>query len=126
MFGHVCGQSVSTACPACGHGVGTGRSPRNRGRGATLIGVSTSNCQTTKEAATEIISVALFRRAHEAGLVITRRWVDGELERLRAHPPTCRCNEPCGLSNLVSANKVHWTATLWDRQYRRSKVAARR
>ena len=74
----------------------------------------------TREVATKIVSVSLFGRAHEAGLTITRRWVDSQLERLRTHPSECRCNEPCGLARMVTANKVHWTAVTWQRQYTRA------
>jgi hypothetical protein len=87
---------------------------------------SSANAQTTREAASEIVSVALFRKAHEAVLVITRRWVDEQLGRLRSHPETCRCNEPCGLSHLVTANKVHWTAVTWQRSIRARALLARR
>ena len=88
--------------------------------------MSSSNCSTTKEAAVEIISVHLFRKASEAGVVIRRRWVDEQLARLRSHSPTCRCNEPCGISHEVTAAAVDWTASGWQRAYRKSQVLARR
>jgi hypothetical protein len=72
----------------------------------------------------EIVSVALFRRAHELGVAITRRWIDEQLERLGSHPPGCRCPEPCHLR--VSASKVHRLAASWQRQYGRAQVLARR
>jgi len=84
------------------------------------------NCVTTREAASEIVSVALFRRAYEGDVVITRRWVDEQLDRLRSHPETCRCNEPCGLSHLVTGNKVTWTAAQWQRSIRARALLARR
>jgi hypothetical protein len=95
--------------------------------GATLITVPGANgAVTSREAATEIVSVALWARAYEAGVNITRTWVDSQLERLRSHPPDCRCSEPCGLAGKVTANRVHWTASSWSRQYRRAGVLARR
>lgn len=81
---------------------------------------------TTREAATEIVSVALWARAYQADVSITRAWVDSQLDRLKSHPPGCRCSEPCGLVGKVTANRVHWTATSWQRQYRRAGVLARR
>jgi hypothetical protein len=84
------------------------------------------NAVTTKEAATEIVAVALFRRAYAAGIPIARRWVDAELEQLRAHPPQCRCPDPCHLAREVAAAKVDWIASSWMRQYRWAQVKARR
>jgi len=80
----------------------------------------------TREANTEIVAVHLFGRAHEAGVVIDRCWVEDQLERLRSHPTDCRCNEPCGLAQKVTANKVHWIAVCWQRQYRKTKTLAQR
>jgi hypothetical protein len=75
----------------------------------------------------EIVSVALFGRAHEAGIPITRRWVNEQLARLGTHPDGCRCSEACGeIARSMSARSVTWTATTWQRQYGRSLVAARR
>jgi hypothetical protein len=97
------------------------------GLGAHSFTVSGAyNAVTTREAAAEIVAVHLFGRAHEAGATITRRWVDDQLERLRSHPPDCRCNEPCGLARQVTAAKVDWTASGWQRQYRWAQVRARR
>jgi hypothetical protein len=73
---------------------------------------------TTREAATEIVSVHLFGRAHEAGVAITRRWVDGQLERLCAHPPGCRCSEPYDLVRQVSPSRAYWTARTWQNSIR--------
>jgi hypothetical protein len=93
--------------------------------GATLAVVT--GCVTTREAATEIVSVALFRRAHEAGVIITRRWVDEQLDWLRAHEPTCRCAEPCGLAGqLPSGSQVYWLAAGWQRQARIAAIRGRR
>jgi hypothetical protein len=84
------------------------------------------NAITSREAAMEIVSVHLFSRAYDGDIVATRRWIDDQLARLRNHPDGCLCREPCALAAKVSANKVHWTVQSWQRQYRRSKVSARR
>jgi hypothetical protein len=95
--------------------------------GVTLVAVSrTANAVPLREVATEIVAVALFGRAHEAGVAITRRWVDGELDRLRSHPNGCHCSEPCQLVARTTANKVHWVASGWQRQYGGARVLARR
>lgn len=95
--------------------------------GATLIAVAgIANAVTTREAATEIVAVHLFGRAHEAGVTITRRWVDDQLERLRSHAPGCHCCEPCDLARTTTANKVHFISVGWQRQYTRAQVLARR
>ena len=95
--------------------------------GVTLIGVGSRNvAATTREAACKIVSVALFARAYEAGISITRTWVDEQLDRLRSHPQPCRCCEPCDLAAMTTGNKVHWTASGWMRQYRRAGVLVRR
>jgi hypothetical protein len=86
-----------------------------------------TSCATTREVATEIVAVSLFRRAHEAGVAITRRWVDDQLERLRSHPDGCRCGEPCNLAGqLPSGSQVSWIAVGWQRQARIATIRARR
>ena len=84
------------------------------------------NAATPKEVATEIVAVHLFGRAHDAGVAITRRWIDEQLARLRSHPPECRCAEPCGLVRKVAAGRVYFTASQWQQQYGRARVLARR
>ena len=75
----------------------------------------------------EIVSVALFNRAHEAGIPITRHWVNEQLARLGNHCSGCRCSEPCGeIARSVSARSVTWTAALWQQQYGKARVLARR
>jgi len=88
--------------------------------------VSSRNAVTTREAACEVVSVALFARAYRDDISITRTWVDEQLHRLRSHPQGCRCPEPCDLAAMTTGNKVHWTASSWMRQYRRAGVLARR
>jgi hypothetical protein len=121
-FEAFCVQAVSTPCPRTEAVL-----YRLDHNGCTLIAVGRgNNAVTTREAATEIVSVALWALAYQADVNITRTWVDSQLERLRAHPQPCRCSEPCGLVGKVTANRVHWTATSWQRQYRRAGVLARR
>ena len=88
--------------------------------------VSTGNAAKRREVATEIVAIGLFNRAHTDGIVITRAWVDGQLERLRGHSMGCPCPEPCQLIALVTANQVHWTASTWQQQYGKARVLARR
>ena len=61
--------------------------------------------QYTREAQAEVLAVHLYSTATKAGVVITRRWVDGQLAALRSHPPHCRCSAPCGLSGAASPSK---------------------
>jgi hypothetical protein len=86
--------------------------------------VSRTNAKLQAEADVEIVAVALWRRAHESGVIITRRWVDEQVERLRTHRPGCVCSEPCQLD--VSAKEVAFIAISWQRQYTMSRVLARR
>ena len=43
--------------------------------------------QYTREAQAEVLAVHLYSTATKAGVVISRRWVDGQLAALRSHPP---------------------------------------
>jgi len=100
-------------------------SPDNGGPRCTLTLVPKTG-DPTREVNTEIVAVHLFGRALDAGAAITRRWVDEQLEGLRAHPPECRCSAPCSLTRSVTASQVRYTAVSWQRQYRRAQVLARR
>jgi hypothetical protein len=101
--------------------------PTIGGIGVTIHIVSrTTNAVLQSEADTEVMAVHLFGRAYESGVVITRRWVNSELDRLKSHGPTCRCNEPCQISHQVPPARVDWIAANWQRQYRKSRVLARR
>jgi hypothetical protein len=73
----------------------------------------------------EVMAVHLFGRAFEGGVVADRRWIDEQLARLQTHRAGCRCQEPCHLQR-VSPSRVAWIVSMWQRQYNKSQVLARR
>ena len=87
--------------------------------GCRLIGVTRSaNAKLKYEVDTEIVAVALFSRAHDAGASITRPWIDAELERLRSHSRTClrRCETTASsvMAPITAARNTladGWTTT---------------
>lgn len=74
----------------------------------------------------EVVAVALFHRATDHEIVITRKWIEAELNRLKSHGPTCRCNEPCQLSHNVTAAKTHFVVKCWVRSSAATARLARR
>jgi hypothetical protein len=67
-----------------------------------------------RDARVEIVALHIYEIAYRTMEVITRRFVDEELGRLRSHPPTCRCSEPCGIVDDVAPSRVFWTARTWQ------------
>ena len=84
------------------------------------------NAVTAREATIEIVALRIFRKADSDGVLITRRYVDGELKRLRRHGLECRCNEPCDLVRKTNAASVFRCATAWQRQISATRLLARR
>lgn len=83
--------------------------------GATLLIVAgQDNAQLAKDTRTEQVALAIFAIAYRTRESVTRRLVDGELGRLRSHPPACRCCEPCTAARGVSPSRVYWTARTWQ------------
>lgn len=79
---------------------------------SSIVGRSRAALQ--REINAELVAVALFHRAADHDITLTRPWIEAELDRLRSHSPTCRCNELCGLSRGVTAARVHYVARCWS------------
>ena len=72
------------------------------------------NAKLKRDTRVEIVALHIYEVAYRTMEVVTRRMVDRELERLRAHEPGCRCNQPCGLARQVSPSQTYWTARTWQ------------
>lgn len=95
--------------------------------GVKLPAVARSdNARLKSEIDTEQVACALYLRADELGVAVTRSYIDEQLTRLRAHSPTCRCSEPCQLSHDVTGYRVHQVARWWVGSVAATRRLARR
>ena len=98
---------MSTACPRT-----VSIPARARDVCATIVVVT--NATALRDIRVEQVSLHIYELAYRTMEVITRRFVDQELEWLRSHPPACRCSDPCQAARDVAPSRVFWTARTWQ------------
>jgi hypothetical protein len=73
-----------------------------------------ANAKLLRDARVEIVALHIYELAYRTMEVVTRRFVDRELGRLRTHEPDCRCEAPCAAAKNVSAARTFWVAHVWQ------------
>ena len=75
--------------------------------------------------ASELIAADLFKDADEHRRSVTFAAVERYLAQLAMHPRDCTCGR-CGLVSRVSAQRVYFIASSWQREVRATRVRGMR
>ena len=87
---------------------------------------SSQQAKLLREQYDEVVALWLYGRATAAGVPITQAWCQRQIEKIAAHPETCRCSSPCAQARGCSSREAYWIAAGWQKAAAKAKVLARR